>query len=165
MKDFSKYLKDGRRVAAFGQQYDNEIEVFLLYCSKKDHFSKKLARNIYSMWFAEEKQERVLIRSTSKIIEQAIELLDSDNNPYTKTIEKAIIIPYYAHPIVLRIPIKKGDTALHTFNVYMNETFYRKKYTVIPMIKIKEYLYKHEEEFYLKGSSKYRIQKLSEDIK
>lgn len=50
MKDFSKYLKDGRRVAAFGQQINNEVEIFLLYCSKKDQFSKEYAKYVYSLF-------------------------------------------------------------------------------------------------------------------
>lgn len=49
MRDFKKYLKDGRRVAAFGKQIGNEVEVFLLYCSKKDQFSKKYAKSVYQV--------------------------------------------------------------------------------------------------------------------
>ena len=50
MRDFSKYLKDGRRVAAFGQRIGNEVEIFLLYCNKKDHFSKVFAKYVYSLF-------------------------------------------------------------------------------------------------------------------
>lgn len=55
MKDFSKYLKDGRRVAAFGQQIGKELEVFLLYCSRKDHFSKKWAKFTYDLYLSASK--------------------------------------------------------------------------------------------------------------
>jgi hypothetical protein len=112
MKDFSKYLKDGRRVAAFGQQYDNEIEVFLLYCSRKDHFSKKRAKSVYSSYKAGTPLEKIVV--DFEIAE------NTDGEEYVKL--------NYAHPVVIRIPIKEGDSAQYTFSKYMVENFYRKTY-------------------------------------
>jgi hypothetical protein len=42
------YCPKGRRIAVFGQQIGDKIEIFELYCSKNDQFCKSLAKSIYS---------------------------------------------------------------------------------------------------------------------
>jgi|694.fasta_scaffold00478_100 hypothetical protein len=50
MKNFKRYLEDGRRVAAFGRELIGEVEIFLLYCSVKDHFNKRFAKHMYEIY-------------------------------------------------------------------------------------------------------------------
>lgn len=120
MKDFSKYLKDGRRVAAFGQQIGNEVEIFLLYCNKKDHFSKQLAKTVYTIYLSHN---------------------DSNLNlKYFKGVFK------YS-PVIFRIPIKEGDSAEYTFKMYMRDNFYRKHKIYQSVTKVKEVLVSAQEGF------------------
>lgn len=111
MRDFSKYLKDGRRVAAFGQQIGNEVEVFLLYCSRKDQFSKKRAKGIYDLY----------CWKTNK----------------TLPLETSIGV---FHPAILRIPIKEGDSAEYTFKMYMRDNFYKVKTVYTRVTRVENYL-------------------------
>lgn len=48
--NYKGYLKDKRRVAAFGRQIGDKLEVFLLFCAKNDEFSKQYAKNIYERY-------------------------------------------------------------------------------------------------------------------
>ena len=50
--NLTRYDSSGRRVAVFARQDENNpsiLEIFVLRCSKKDQFTKKLARDIYEL--------------------------------------------------------------------------------------------------------------------
>ena len=130
MRDFSKYLKDGRRVAAFGQQIGNEVEIFLLYCSKKDQFNKKKAEQVYILW--------------NWVTDKQI--------PFNTSIGKF-------NPVILRIPIKEGDSAEYTFKMYMRDNFYRLKTINTRVISVADYLVSNGE--CIKHRIRYAAEKLS----
>jgi len=132
MRDFSKYLKDGRRVAAFGQQIGNEVEVFLLYCSKKDHFSKQLAKTVYAVYL-------------------------SHNDPNLNLKYFKGVFKY--SPVIFRIPIKEGDSAEYTFKMYMRDNFYRLKTINTRVIRVADYLVGNGE--FIKHRVRYEAKKLS----
>lgn len=47
------YDAKGRRIAAFCRELDSKTaEIYLLFCSKKDQFSRKFARSIYENYIA-----------------------------------------------------------------------------------------------------------------
>jgi len=50
--NLKRYDEKGRRVAAFAQVKDEKLEVFLLFCSKKDQFSKKTAKLVYEKFLS-----------------------------------------------------------------------------------------------------------------
>jgi hypothetical protein len=41
--------KKGRRLAIFGREINNTLEVFVLTCSKHDSFNKKIATQVYNL--------------------------------------------------------------------------------------------------------------------
>jgi hypothetical protein len=98
MKDFKKYLQDGRRVAAFGKQIGQEVELFLLYCSKKDHFSKEWVNLVYRLF--------------------QIKVVEYNGKSFKWGVTNL-------HPVILRIPISEGDSAEYTFKKYMRDNFYK----------------------------------------
>lgn len=144
MRDFSKYLKDGRRVAAFGEQIDNEVEIFLLYCSKKDQFNKKLAKNVYSYY-------RNGVFGIDELITTYEIAKNEDGEEYVKF--------NYAHPVIFRIPIKEGDSAEYTFKMYMKDNFYRLKTINTRVISVADYLVSNGE--CIKHRIRYAAEKLS----
>ena len=48
--NYQGYLKNGNRVASFGIEKEGKLEMFLLYCSKQDSFSKQTAKNTYKYY-------------------------------------------------------------------------------------------------------------------
>lgn len=48
--NYQGYLKNGNRVASFGIEKEGKLEMFLLYCSKQDSFSKHTAKNTYEYY-------------------------------------------------------------------------------------------------------------------
>jgi len=48
--NYQGYLKNGNRVASFGIEKEGKLEMFLLYCSKHDSFSKQTAKNTYEYY-------------------------------------------------------------------------------------------------------------------
>ena len=48
--NYQGYLKNGNRVASFGIEKEGKLEMFLLYCSKHDSFSKHTAKNTYEYY-------------------------------------------------------------------------------------------------------------------
>jgi len=48
--NYQGYLKNGNRVASFGIEKEGKLEMFLLYCSKLDCFSKHTAKNTYEYY-------------------------------------------------------------------------------------------------------------------
>ena len=48
--NYQGYLKNGNRVASFGIEKEGKLEMFLLYCSKHDPFSKQTAKNTYKYY-------------------------------------------------------------------------------------------------------------------
>lgn len=48
--NYQGYLKNGNRVASFGIEKEGKLEMFLLYCSKYDSFSKQTAKNTYEYY-------------------------------------------------------------------------------------------------------------------
>lgn len=44
------YDEKGRRLAIFGQEIDNKLEIFVLTCSKHDSFNKRLATEVYNKY-------------------------------------------------------------------------------------------------------------------
>ena len=48
--NYQGYLKNGNRVASFGIEKEGKLEMFLLYCSKHDPFSKQTAKNTYEYY-------------------------------------------------------------------------------------------------------------------
>jgi hypothetical protein len=53
MRDYSKYLKSGKRLAAFGKVVGDKLEIDIIVFSKKERFRKKdaiLLYNIYLEW-------------------------------------------------------------------------------------------------------------------
>ncbi len=48
--NYQGYLKNGNRVASFGIEKEGKLEMFLLYCSKHDSFSKQIAKNTYEYY-------------------------------------------------------------------------------------------------------------------
>lgn len=52
IKDFKKYTKDGKRIAAFAEESNGNLKMFLLFCSPKDSFSKKTAKMVKEYWLA-----------------------------------------------------------------------------------------------------------------
>lgn len=48
--NYQGYLKNGNRVASFGIEKEGKLEMFLLYCSKHDAFSKQTAKNTYEYY-------------------------------------------------------------------------------------------------------------------
>ena len=55
--NFQNYLKNGNRVAAFGREKDGKVELFLLYCSKDDSFSKHIAIKLYEYYLSYRAEE------------------------------------------------------------------------------------------------------------
>jgi len=47
MRDYNKYLEDGRRLSCFGQVIEEVLKITIIICSKKDQFSKKKAYQLY----------------------------------------------------------------------------------------------------------------------
>jgi len=50
--NYQGYLKNGNRVASFGIEKEGKLEMFLLYCSKHDSFSKQTAKKLYEYYKA-----------------------------------------------------------------------------------------------------------------
>ena len=50
--NYQGYLKNGNRVASFGIEKEGKLEMFLLYCSKLDSFSKQTAKKLYEYYKA-----------------------------------------------------------------------------------------------------------------
>ena len=48
--NYQGYLKNGNRVASFGIEKEGKLEMFLLYCSKHDSFSKQTAKQVYERY-------------------------------------------------------------------------------------------------------------------
>jgi len=48
--NYQGYLKNGNRVASFGIEKEGKLEMFLLYCSKHDPFSKHTAKQLYEYY-------------------------------------------------------------------------------------------------------------------
>jgi len=48
--NYQGYLKNGNRVASFGIEKEGKLEMFLLYCSKHDPFSKQTAKQLYEYY-------------------------------------------------------------------------------------------------------------------
>ena len=48
--NYQGYLKNGNRVASFGIEKEGKLEIFLLYCSKQDSFSKHTAKQLYEYY-------------------------------------------------------------------------------------------------------------------
>lgn len=51
--NFKCYDRKGRRVAVFGRQIANVVQIFELKCSKLDQFNKYTAKRIYKMFTGE----------------------------------------------------------------------------------------------------------------
>jgi len=50
--NYQRYNKKGQRLAIFGREVGDQVEIFVLTCSKKDSFNRKLARNVYESFLA-----------------------------------------------------------------------------------------------------------------
>jgi len=96
--NFKRYLPDGRRCALFGRELDGKLEIFEIFCSKHDQFSKDLAKSVYNNY-----------------------VYSSSGNTIVYLKSKTY------HPKIHNIEIKKGDTAKYTFKKYCEENFYAKK--------------------------------------
>ncbi len=143
MRDFKKYLKDGKRVAAFGKQIGQEVELFLLYCSKKDQFSKKKVINAHLNWITYGRPEKLLFEcKRNKVI--------INKKTYIQ------FTPVYAHPVIIRIPIQEGDSAEYTFKKYMRDNFYRLQTRYYRMILSLDYLVNDFEQVPLEKTARYR---------
>lgn len=56
--NYQRYLKNGNRVASFGIEKRGVLEIFLLYCSSKDCFSKQTAKTLYK-YYLENGEEKM----------------------------------------------------------------------------------------------------------
>lgn len=78
--NYQGYLKNGNRVASFGIEKEGKLEMFLLYCSKHDSFSKQTAKQLYERYL------KVGINKLSTEFHPVILLLpinESDSASYT----------------------------------------------------------------------------------
>ena len=78
--NYQGYLKNGNRVASFGIEKEGKLEMFLLYCSKHDSFSKQTAKQLYERYL------KVGINKLSTEFHRVILLLpinESDSASYT----------------------------------------------------------------------------------
>lgn len=78
--NYQGYLKNGNRVASFGIEKEGKLEIFLLYCSKHDSFSKQTAKQLYERYL------KVGINKLSTEFHPVILLLpinESDSASYT----------------------------------------------------------------------------------
>ena len=78
--NYQGYLKNGNRVASFGIDKEGKLEMFLLYCSKHDSFSKQTAKQLYERYL------KVGINKLSTEFHPVILLLpinESDSASYT----------------------------------------------------------------------------------
>jgi hypothetical protein len=110
----------GKRLAIFARPVgEKETELFILTCSKRDNFSRKRAREIYSNWvdFGEARYYTTYF-------------IGFEDSEFKRGLKKHI-----CHPIIQKIPFKLSH---HEVNEYVRElgykTFYPKS-TVIGDLK------------------------------
>lgn len=51
--NLKRYDARMKRIAIFGRLIEDKIEIFELRCSKKDHFNKKLAKQVYEQYLTD----------------------------------------------------------------------------------------------------------------
>lgn len=105
--NLSKYDEIGRRLAIFAEVDDTsptKLHIFILKCSKKDQFTKALAREVYEKY---KETKTVLVVENNGV---------------------------YYHPNVITIDIDNPATPKKCFLEWCNKTFYsyRKDIVVLP---------------------------------
>lgn len=81
--NYQGYLKNGNRVASFGIEKEGKLEMFLLYCSKHDPFSKHTAKQLYEYYLENgEKRMKFLFPEYHPVI-LLLPINESDSASYT----------------------------------------------------------------------------------
>lgn len=99
------YNRKMQRLAIFARRIDDNLEVFILRCSKKDNFNRALARQAYNLYIA---------MQSSPIVSK----------------KSAIVSLIGFNPELIIVPLMQ-DGPQYSFNMYCKNTFFHRK----PIIK------------------------------
>lgn len=99
------YTEDNKRIAAFAHPQDGRLMIFLLKCSPKDNFSKRVAREFYESWCSNTVSEEDAERFHPEII-----FIDLDGDSRTVFLNfmeatfyrKGVSMKRYSQPILYR---------------------------------------------------------------
>jgi len=113
--NFKCYNADKQRYSLFAREKDKKIEVFMLKASKKEKFSKELARFIYDLYLKGWMENGI------------ISILDVKNNYSEKEEKSSVDVEKHFHPQIVLVPIEEGDSPKFTFIKFCQNNFYRKE--------------------------------------
>ena len=95
--NFKCYNIKGDRFAIFGKHLDNnKLQLFILKCSKKDHFNKNTAKSVYQLY-----------------------------QDFPNTFENLTVEEVKYHPTILNLEVGT-DSPKYVFDKYCRENFFRK---------------------------------------
>lgn len=94
------YNRKMQRLAIFARRIDDNLEVFILRCSKKDNFNRALARQAYNLYIA---------MQSSPIVSK----------------KSAIVSLIGFNPELIIVPLMQ-DGPQYSFNMYCKNNFYKR---------------------------------------